>query len=193
MGEFLRLVGLDAGSICAVIRSSSAGASASIGIARALAPAPVWCADEPVSALDVSIQAQVLNLLQDLQDRVRAVLLFISHDLAWCALSRDRVAVMYLGKIVEIGRPDAHFRTARASLHAALLAAAPDPYQCCRRTRIVLKGRRCRVPQTRLRAAVFTHAARSRWTLSAECQLCATSGTGRWRLAISRDHSQFRV
>ena len=122
---------------------SSAAGSANIGIARALAVDPkLLVADEPVSALDVSIQSQILNLLRDLQRRLHLTILFVAHNLAVVEHLCDRVAVMYLGRIVELGGRDDVFGRPLHPYTRALLSAAPvpDPEVAANRARIVLAG-----------------------------------------------------
>src|SRR6516162_4783368 len=114
-----------------------------IGIARALALNPSFIvADEPISALDTSIQAQIVNLLDELQDRFRLTYLFIAHDLSVVRHVSDRVAVMYLGKIAELGERADVYETARHPYTTSLLSAAPaaDPDEAAARQRIILVG-----------------------------------------------------
>ena len=139
VADLFQLVGLDPSQLASYPHQFSGGQRQRIGLARALALSPsLVIADEPVSALDVSVQAQVVNLLMDLQQRLHLTYLFIAHDLRLVRHICSRVAVMYRGRIVEIGATGALFEAPAHPYTRALLSAIPVPDPAAPRPRITL-------------------------------------------------------
>lgn len=139
--SLLKAVGLGSHHMNRYPHEFSGGQRQRIGIARALSvnPSLIIC-DEPVSALDVSVQAQVLNLLKDLQEEFGLTYVFVAHDLSVVQHISDRIAVMYLGRVVEMGDVDQLFRAPQHPYTEALLSAIPSPNPDVKDNKIVLKG-----------------------------------------------------
>ena len=141
VADLLERVGMNAGHMRRYPHEFSGGQRQRIGIARALAVDPKFIvADEPVSALDVSIQAQVVNLLQDLKDELGLTMLFIAHDLGVVEYISDKVVVMYLGRIMEIAPAKELYRNPVHPYTEALLSAVPIPDPTVKRERVILQG-----------------------------------------------------
>src|SRR5699024_8260287 len=139
--KLLKRVGLRSEDYYKYPHEFSGGQRQRIGIARALALNPkLIIADEPVSALDVSIHSQVLNLLRDLQDEFKLTYLFIAHDLSVVKHMSDRIGVMYLGNMVEVGDKEAIYREPLHPYTQALTSAIPNPNPLRKKERIILKG-----------------------------------------------------
>jgi oligopeptide/dipeptide ABC transporter ATP-binding protein len=139
--ELLELVGLRSTYYYSYPHEFSGGQRQRVGIARALSLTPKFIVcDEPISSLDVSVQAQIINLLQELQNKFHLTYLFISHDLSVVHYISNRVAVMYLGRIVEMGLSQSVYKAPQHPYTKALLSASPVPNPFLERKKIILKG-----------------------------------------------------
>ncbi len=158
VAELFQLVGLDPAQLARYPHQFSGGQRQRIGLARALALNPSFIiADEPVSALDVSVQAQVVNLLMELQERLHLTYLFIAHDLRLVRHICSRVAVMYRGRIVEMGTTESLFEAPAHPYTRALLSAIPVPDPAAPRQRIILD------PESFDRAATLREVGSGHW------------------------------
>ena len=186
--RLVQRVGLSERHIDSYPHQFSGGQRQRIGIARALAVQPRFIvADEPVSSLDVSIQAQVINLLEELREEFNLTYLFIAHDLSVIYYFSDRVAVMYLGHIVEKGSTRAIFRSPRHPYTQALLAAIHGCAKKFGSSGYCWKAM-CPAQFPRLPAALFTHAVLPRLARSAKSSILHTSRwkSRKWHVGIIR-------
>ena len=141
VAELMKSVGLDPAYMRRYPHEFSGGQRQRIGLARTLSLSPrLIIADEPVSALDVSVQAQVLNLLQELQERLGLTLLFVAHDLSVVEHISDRIAVMYVGRLVEVARPTELLRNPLHPYTVALISAVPPADPAIKLDRIIMEG-----------------------------------------------------